>query len=404
MKIIQVKAINYRSFKEVTMELKPVNIIIGKNGSGKSSLLRLLPLILHSLESNSQQSLDLMPLGIELAGQYSDIVYNNLIASPISLGLTIDDSGAEFSFLTELIYNNQTKLIEVLSFNFISEDKSIKLKRDLKPTEETYIYNDSKVNLSFSGLIPDTSLLPHQELKQILAPLSKLKNLIKKDYLSYIGPFRRKFPRIFSTKNYLSGYVGYEGELAPYILSNLNSQSRGELLIDINTWMKKFMDNSGLKINNYEESFNVYVEKNGISTNIVDHGVGFSQVLPIIVSRFARDTRKIVGLEVIEQPELHLHPAMSGAIVDLYLTMLNDENNITVLETHSKELILRMRRRIAESSLSHHDCQLLFVDQQQGGSKLEYVEFDEEGTPNWWPEGIFEESFEEIIAIEEAIR
>lgn len=52
----------------------------------------------------------------------------------------------------------------------------------------------------------------------------------------------------------------------------------------------------------------------------------------------------------------------------------------------------------------HHDCQLLFVDQQQGGSKLEYVEFDEEGTPNWWPEGIFEESFEEIIAIEEAIK
>ncbi|MFW1480437.1 AAA family ATPase, partial [Vibrio parahaemolyticus] len=45
MKITKLIAKNYRAFKSLEVSLTQVNLVIGKNGSGKSSIARLIPLI-----------------------------------------------------------------------------------------------------------------------------------------------------------------------------------------------------------------------------------------------------------------------------------------------------------------------------------------------------------------------
>lgn len=397
-KIIKIKAKNYKAFPSLEIELKKINLIVGKNGSGKSSILRLLPLILDSI---TQDTIDFTPRGLDLAGRLSDLVFEHSVAKPLSLGIEFEMSGQRYEFLTEIIYHTDYKRIVVLSFQYKDSTRSITLNKVHGGKVEDYL--DDKGNecaVFFNGLIPDFNRDLCSTLSQMTS-LSSLKNEIKKDFLSYLGPFRKKLNRVFAIKEFITLDIGVEGENTPFILYGNDHRLDSSHLEAINSWMNESMDGASIEIIKDQHSFSIYIRKNKISSNIVDHGVGFSQILPLIANRFNRLLNKQYGVEVVEQPELHIHPSMCGAIIDLYLTALNSDN-VIVLETHSKETILRLRRRVAESKLDIFDAvQIIFVDQSVNGSSVDYINVLNDGSVSWWPEGIFEEAYEEIMAIEE---
>ncbi len=51
----------------------------------------------------------------------------------------------------------------------------------------------------------------------------------------------------------------------------------------------------------------------------------------------------------IQQPELHLHPALQSSVADVFIEELNgDCAPQFIIETHSEHLLLRMLRRIRD--------------------------------------------------------
>ena len=104
--------------------------------------------------------------------------------------------------------------------------------------------------------------------------------------------------------------------------------------------------------------------------NLIDTGYGASQVLPIIVECILAERDVLV---IIEQPELHLHPRAQAQLADLFIEVAtrvtrlmeerknqglslptkNEQESVRVrflIETHSEHILLRLRRRVAESS------------------------------------------------------
>ena len=64
---------NYRSFKNLEFDFTRVNILIGENSSGKSSLLKFLLILKQSLENSKEANL-------LLSGEYADVGnYNDMI-------------------------------------------------------------------------------------------------------------------------------------------------------------------------------------------------------------------------------------------------------------------------------------------------------------------------------------
>lgn len=136
-----------------------------------------------------------------------------------------------------------------------------------------------------------------------------------------------------------------------------------------------------------------------------DVGIGISQVLPVLVSAFA-NTEKLI---TIEQPEIHLHPALQAELGDVFInSALGENNNSFILETHSEHLILRILRRIRETTNNElkegmipvrpEDVQIVFVQPSENGAEIINLEINEDGDfKTKWPDGFFEERAEELF-------
>jgi hypothetical protein len=136
-----------------------------------------------------------------------------------------------------------------------------------------------------------------------------------------------------------------------------------------------------------------------------DVGIGISQVLPVLVAAYASQN-KILAME---QPEIHLHPALQAELGDVFIaSALRDQRNTFVLETHSEHLILRILRRIRETTentlasgavpIYPEDVSVLYVLPTSAGSIVKQIlvlpdgEFGER-----WPEGFFAERAKELF-------
>jgi hypothetical protein len=136
-----------------------------------------------------------------------------------------------------------------------------------------------------------------------------------------------------------------------------------------------------------------------------DVGIGISQVLPVLVAAYASN-QKILAME---QPEIHLHPALQAELGDVFITSaLGEQKNTFILETHSEHLILRIMRRLRESyagklpshlpQIKPEDVSVLYVEPARGGSVVREMTLNERGElVKAWPGGFFEEGLREVL-------
>ena len=137
-----------------------------------------------------------------------------------------------------------------------------------------------------------------------------------------------------------------------------------------------------------------------------DVGIGISQVLPVLVMAFASQNKLIA----MEQPEIHLHPALQAELGDVFIdSAISEQANRFLIETHSEHLLLRIMRRMREtyegnlpddkSAVTPEEVAVLYVEPvATGGSIVREMPLNEQGElVKAWPGGFFEESLREIF-------
>jgi predicted ATPase len=144
--------------------------------------------------------------------------------------------------------------------------------------------------------------------------------------------------------------------------------------------------------------------KTGMHVQPRDVGIGISQVLPVVVAVLEPSA----SLVAIEQPELHIHPAVQVGLGDLLIKGAKEKGISFLIETHSEHLILRLLRRIRETAegelppgaitLKPDDVCVVYVQPGEGGVKLVPLPIDETGEfTTRWPKGFFDERAEELF-------
>jgi len=256
------------------------------------------------------------------------------------------------------------------------------------------------------------------------------------DDFTYIGPLRDLPPR-----NMTASLTPNRSRWAKGLAAWEEIYSGSDKLLDeINYWMgdaclktgyqvrlKKYkeidLDNPVFSVLSQESDFDqllvikdiledipkksrVYLQEEQSNLEVMpqDIGVGISQLFPVVVLTILQKN----GLIAIEQPELHIHPAIQVELADLFARYALKHNKFILLETHSEHLILRLLRRIREKTesnvppdkqgLTKDSVSVQYVEPATAGTQFRQLRIDDTGDfMDEWPNGFFEERDEELF-------
>ena len=221
--------------------------------------------------------------------------------------------------------------------------------------------------------------------------------------MSYLGPILDDPRRFYLSWGGRRSTVGKRGEHTFDIISH-DARVRSQ----VNSWFERFDIPYQIKdLHNVADSeltgtlstMPLEDTRNGTVLTPVDVGFGISQILPVIVEGVA-GTSKVI---CVDQPEVHLHPKLQAEIADL---LIECKDKQWIVETHSELLVRRILRRIAEGRIEPSEVSVLYVDpptpsKRGNGSVIKVLEVEKGGrfsssTP--WPQGFFEDGYEEMMA------
>jgi predicted ATPase len=129
-----------------------------------------------------------------------------------------------------------------------------------------------------------------------------------------------------------------------------------------------------------------------------------NQALPLVVR--ANVTDRPDSIIVLEQPELHLHPAAHGDLAELFAKSAKENNQTFIIETHSENMILRLRKLVIENDFGFTKDDVIIYwleDAELKGQELMEITIDEKGVLSDWRNGVFDEGLREVLEMQKAL-
>lgn len=409
--LTRLKLGNFKSWRELDIELAPITLLYGTNSSGKTSILQALLLLKQTAESFDRSSINFG--GTERTytdlGSYVDLIYGHDDKKELSIEITWKPDSTDYRLSEPL--RNSVGEIEIFGFDHVRRGQIWRfLKRDslVSTTSLSAIGEESTlltVNLGedgsgyFSSAPTWVSVSPPE---QVFFQYDTLyDDLI--DRLKYLGPLRSFPRRTYQWTGVAPQIIDQRGENAIQVLiASLRKKesepaASGETLLStIEFWLIRLGLAHSFRIEAIDKAERFYETKVGVSLgaasvsdSLSDVGFGISQVLPVITSMFFVPEGSIV---LIEQPELHLHPSAQAALADLFLEVAEKRKLQLIIESHSEHLLTRFQRRIAEPHYAFatpQNVKAYFCKPGDNGSTIEEVRVNRFGQIENYPPNFF---------------
>ena len=432
---------NFKSWKDTgDIQFGSLTGFFGTNSSGKTSILQFLLMLKQTVESSDRAQV--LNLGdehsyVELGTMY-DVVHKHEKISDISFYLDwnnylnkYDDEENKDFKKTKNIFSSTIKIDE----DFIVLDKFIytRDKNKLTLTRNGKINEEGNHIVGSKGLLENSDEpnfvstwypswkfygVPRVEHKNFPSEQSVIKWIYDLEELFnstfYLGPLREYPKRLYSWAGERTTGVGRRGEKAiSALLASKNFDHDINKVLDNNYipleesvayWLKEL----GL-IYSFEvrpiapnrKEYEVRIKRTAESAEVflTDVGFGVSQLLPVLVLLFYVPEGSTI---ILEQPEIHLHPAVQAGLADVFIDAIKRRNVQIILESHSEHLLQRLQRRLAEEALPTDQVKLYFTDFVGSASTLTPLDLDEYGNIRNWPKNFFGDSFADASAMMDA--
>ena len=413
---------NFKAFKSLEIDIKPLTILVGPNSGGKSSIINSIKLIKQTLDEGSEI---LQFNGTIDFGKFEDVVHQNSQKKEMRFKLEFEDNTyfdvsiekfhdgeiittnfscytGEFGYTVEGVKKsaNITKMnVSFIPMKFVfKSQKNENLFQGINPllhrnsffyTIGDYFEQMDKKSL-FEAVLHDyssqypASNISEEEIKncyyKILNSYSEIKRESNNFYeniklkfknIEYIEPIRNTANRSYKLAE--ENKVGYKGEYAVQVLSaNVDLLKRVAKIFNEDLDIAK-----GLKpsISSDKETIELRIvtpiTNPNSGVNFADVGCGTSQILPIIVQSLLVKEKT---LTIIEQPEAHLHPKVQADLGGFFVDSIKKIESKYIIETHSEYLIERIRTRIMKEPQLAEKIAIYYIEQNEENASSEKKE------------------------------
>ena len=421
--LTELKLTNFRIFDdEVTVRFRPITVFIGRNSSGKSSIVKFLLMLQQSTGPGKSQFLspegDSVRLGdfselknslsktrkltfelvadssttqfdddtlrrLKLAEnvRYSDLLHK--IKGTVSYGRKTTTGRTSYGLVEELTGRNllstSTRILDDSTFLDIPSTLGIGSETEEFPDLSSESGHTKKSLESFNRQLERRLALHRRHLAEIIL-LSTLRHEVHS--IRHLSPIRDEAQRVIQASYPPLDYVGQRGQ---YTLPHLQQMIIGDR--ERYEFIQPHLENvAGLASIEFKTTTG-YISRafarnktTGANVLIADYGFGVSQCLPIFVQGVIMPPFTSL---MVEQPEAQLHPTAQLELGSFFAELWKERKVGSIIETHSDNILLRLRRLIAKGQLSHEDVSVAFFtfDEDNGNMPIvKNLDINEDGS------------------------
>ncbi len=257
--------------------------------------------------------------------------------------------------------------------------ENVPASRRLPARKELIAYFGEWENDEIYNIVIPSEEQPYSSLAESLA-----REKLKSQYISRSSPeFAKRVNHALGHHLFLDN--GYQIDFEYRILLSAN-ESKDAL--------------NGYKLDTSELRYIVEIflrDNQGRKLRFDDVGTGIGYVLPVVCAAYSESSTSF-----IQQPELHIHPALQAAIGDVFLEVSHFGKQL-LIETHSEHLLLRILKRVRQTHLqaaissdlmiqADDVCILYFNPKADGTTEVKRIRVTEDGEfMDRWPRGFFME-------------
>lgn len=432
---------NYRAFRSLDLDFARVNIFVGPNNSGKSSILSAINVIAQTLQDNDSGAPLILRGKYEDLGTYQDVVYGNRSNNPITLGFSIDN----FMYSVEFKYRTQRKEIEISKYHIFESGKNLYSFQSRKDAYDLYyrgrifenVFGGSrKLRPFFRGIIAfdrnisdisrSVRLEKEKQFEFLSLDASQIQNIERSmrrssstlrmafSRFDALSSFRQPPQRTYLYSGVSPPSIGKTGDNTIEMLVSdrfRRGRARFDILERASAWFRTTNMAREIRVKTLTpRHFEIcLLGIDGKEHNISDVGFGVSQVLPVLVGglRLTGDLelgQVIYGnpLYVVQEPEIHLHPGAQADIASFFIELAKIGGQYFI-ETHSDTFIIRLQQHVALGDFPCDSVRVFYVYDSEEGKRVVQLDLDEKGMfTKDWPEGFFPQRQRESLALARA--
>ena len=360
MKISNIEIKNFKSFKDISVDLNKFNVIIGESASGKSNFIEAFKFLKDIYEGYEKgimmhgkgllQNINLKSedptcikvilnednhsLGIKIPNKFNNNENNWIHYTAIAYELCIDfrdndEIIREIIKLDYLIKDDNARDVSQNAIFLINNDGHVEVNfENEEAIEEEFFVPEALLNIVNNNFKEEKGLLINSPLSSVPIPWS---NYIKLFEFYNLDP---KFSKMSPSPG--SDILSEYGDNLAYVLEKiLNNQSNKRefmnLVSDLLPYIKDInvfdLDNNG-KIFRVLENYN---SEDIISPFVSD---GTVNIIALISALYFGKGNTIF----IEEPERHMHPSLFISLISMMEEVSSKDKQI-IITTHSPELL-----------------------------------------------------------------
>ena len=387
---------NFRLFDdEVTVRFRPITVLIGRNNSGKSSIIKFLLMLKKSLDKESAHFFNTEKTGL---GNFTDIKNSLTEKENLFFRLTVNMNKSLGDTLLTYIKKktNQEDVNEIIKschFATLAEIPYHVTQKTIKKHEAIFLYNEkeqlvrSKYYLEHANLldfseewkeeqtirnkyvhgISDLPKKKPEDLLNLEHQQSAEKQVIDILYdninnLRHLLPVRGDEKSIIIVRDPPFIHVGQDGKYTLAHLQKIENSNKDKYDF-ICRYIKEVagIDEIDFKKSESSDTSECFATNRltKAKTLIGNFGFGVSQCLPIFVQGALMPAHSSL---MVEQPEVQLHPTAQLELGSFFKDLWNKYKVGSIIETHSENILLRLRRLIAKEELQPEDVSIVFFD------------------------------------------
>lgn len=346
---------NFRSVMQGNIEIKPITVLTGANGAGKSTFMYAIMALRNILFNANQPANNFFNFGFANLGGIKEVVTGKNIGKSIELACHYSDATSESSYIANIGPSSSLRLTVKKPFQIdLMLDVSFPYPL-VQSVAEEIVWKGKKYVCTFNGvrlnIVPrDGTALSDAARVELAVPADLTQSVALLS--EYVDVKRGFFQNTYAPLKIASNG---EEQVASLLGADRDLEAR------ISVVLEKMTNKSFAARQTALGAASFYLQtvdrKTGFVCDLVNETFGINQLVYLLSMLLKED----LWLLCIEEPEIHLHPEALTKLTGQFLEIAKTRDKRLLISSHSEHFVVSLLNLIAQGKATPDDIGIYFV-------------------------------------------